>query len=356
MARRPGRRPPERMGPLVTRYRARRGLTQRELAVAAGVGLGTVRDLEQGRTRWPRWGTLESVAAALDVGQRERTELLRAWHAESDPAVGLARGCATFGPVRIDILGPLSAVADGTSVNLGPARQRALLGLLALSCGTCVHRDAIIDVLWRPSQPPPSALAQLQGYVWRLRTLLGSGQGGDREQLIATVGAGYALRADAGQLDVAAFRHLADAAEAAGRRSDEAFRLYEQALDIWRGEVLADIEQLRDHPAAIELAHRHAQVVMSHAEAAIRAAVPHRALRRLRDLCARDPFHEAAHAQLMIALAATGQQAAALEAFGRLRYRLRTELGISPGPGLSEAHAQILRQELRGGQRMSLSS
>jgi DNA-binding SARP family transcriptional activator len=110
--------------------------------------------------------------------------------------------------------------------------------------------------------------------------------------------------------------------------------------------VLADVELLRDHSAITELTHQHSDAVMGCAAAAIRAGSPDRALPRLRELCERDPFHEAAHAQLMIALAATGQQAAALGAFGILRRRLRDELGIYPGPEVAHVHTQILRQQL----------
>jgi DNA-binding XRE family transcriptional regulator len=58
------------IGPLIRRYRAARGLTQRELARAAGVSIGALRDVEQGRTRWPRWPAFESMAAALGLDQR----------------------------------------------------------------------------------------------------------------------------------------------------------------------------------------------------------------------------------------------------------------------------------------------
>jgi DNA-binding SARP family transcriptional activator/transcriptional regulator with XRE-family HTH domain len=356
MAKAPGWSPPNRMGMLITRYRAGRGLTQRQLAVAAGVSLGAVRDLEQGRTACPRWGTVESVAAALQVGQRERAELLHAWRSDSRIAVGAAAGepdktGAIVDRVHIEVLGPVSARVNGSVVALGSPRQRALLGLLAVNHGISVHRDVIAEALWRSAGPPSSALAQLQGYVWRLRKLLGSGQG-DAAQLITTVGAGYQLRADGDQLDAVAFRQLAAAASlaAARRRSPEACQLYEQALDLWRGEVLADVELLRDHPAVAELAHRHSDAVLGYAETAIRAGLPHRALPRLRALCGRDPFHEAAHARLMIALAVTGQQAAALDAFSKLRHRLRDELGIGPGPELVRVHVQILRQQFRSGQ------
>jgi transcriptional regulator with XRE-family HTH domain len=56
------------MGSLLKRYRQARGVTQRELAAAAGLSIGTLRDLEQGRTRFPRWGMVEGLAAVLGLG------------------------------------------------------------------------------------------------------------------------------------------------------------------------------------------------------------------------------------------------------------------------------------------------
>jgi DNA-binding SARP family transcriptional activator len=46
----------------------------------------------------------------------------------------------------------------------------------------------------------------------------------------------------------------------------------------------------------------------------------------------------------MTALAATGQQAAAVQVFWQLRCRLDSELGIRPGPQVAAVHVRILRQ------------
>jgi DNA-binding SARP family transcriptional activator/DNA-binding XRE family transcriptional regulator len=338
------------MGLLIKRYRNARQFTQRELAEAARVSIGTLRDLEQGRSFRPRWATVESVATALEFDYRQHAELARAWQADARfPAAGADDGWDATGfavaRVRIDVLGPIAAWSDGAALPLGSLRRRAVLGLLALNYGVCVHRDAIVDVIWG-AKPPPSAVAQVYGYVWRLRKLVGPGRDGGRGRLITTVGASYQLEADVVELDAATFQHLADHADrvAAQDRLTKAIDLYEQALKLWRGDVLTGIDLLRAHPAATELAQRRSDAVMRFADVAVRVGVPHRALAQLRELCARDCFNEAAHAHLMTALAAVGQQAAALETFARLRRRLDSELGIRPGRQLVETHAQVLRQ------------
>src|SRR5581483_3866075 len=242
----------------------------------------------------------------------------------------------------IGILGPLTARRSAAPLALGSARQRAVLGLLALHAGTVAHRETIIDTLWG-ERPPPSALAEVQSYVSRLRRILGDGSA----DLITTEGGScYRLNAGPRQLDVVRFGELTDRArEAVKSEPAKACDGYEQALRLWRGGVLADIDLLRGHPAAVEMTRRRSDAVLGYADAAGRAGDHARAMSYVRELCAADPLNEHAHARLMIAVAATGQQAAALEIFVRLRRRLDEELGISPSPPLTEAHAQVLRQQ-----------
>src|SRR5262245_16550219 len=48
----------------------------------------------------------------------------------------------------------------------------------------------------------------------------------------------------------------------------------------------------------------------------------------------------------MIALAGTGQQAAAIHVYQDLRLRLDHELGVYPGKALVEAHLRVLHQDI----------
>lgn len=72
------------IGSLIKRYRTEHQITQRELAAAAGLSVGTLRDLEQERTRFPRWGTIEELTAVLGLSQAERAELARARQVRAD--------------------------------------------------------------------------------------------------------------------------------------------------------------------------------------------------------------------------------------------------------------------------------
>jgi DNA-binding SARP family transcriptional activator/DNA-binding XRE family transcriptional regulator len=342
-----GEKPWTGMGALIKLYREERRVTQRELAAAAGMSVGALRDLEQGRTRSPRWGAMEGLAAVLGLGQAQRAELARCW--QPGAATPRERPAPRWPGIRINVLGPLAAWRDGQRLGLGSARQRAVLGLLAVHSEAGVHRDAIIDLLW-DERPPASAVAKVQSYLSRLRKMLGDGaaRAGSAELVTSAGGRCYRLNAGADHLDLAAFSELTrQAREAAGRLDRRrACDRYEHALGLWRGDILVDVDLLRGHPAVIEVTRQRAEAVLGYAEAATGGEVRTRALPHLRELCTREPLNEHAHARLMIALAVTGEQAAALEVFTDLRLRLDTELGVSPSPVLAQAQAQILRRHL----------
>jgi DNA-binding SARP family transcriptional activator len=237
---------------------------------------------------------------------------------------------------------------DGARADLGAERQRAVLALLALSAGRPVHRTAIIDAIWGEA-PAPSAISMIQSYVSRLRDALGTEarEPGRRDGLLTSVGESYLLQLRAEQLDALEFAGLATRARQKSAAGDAAgaCELYARALGLWRGEVAADVGLLRGHPAAAALARQRTAVVLEYAEAAGGAGWHGRVLEQLRALAEREPLDERAAAWLMIALGATGQQAAALRVFEEARARLDQELGVTPGPELARAHLQILRGE-----------
>ncbi|MFE0524954.1 helix-turn-helix domain-containing protein [Streptomyces sp. NPDC058954] len=66
------------LGLLLRNHRRRAGLTQRHLADLATVSVRAIRNLEQGKVRWPRLHTVRLLADALRLGAREREALLDA--------------------------------------------------------------------------------------------------------------------------------------------------------------------------------------------------------------------------------------------------------------------------------------
>jgi DNA-binding SARP family transcriptional activator len=251
--------------------------------------------------------------------------------------------------LRISVLGPMLIAQAGTEIRALAAGQRTVLGLLALSHGWPVRRESIIDALWG-DKPPARAAGIVQTYVSRLRSVLDPVRAGSRVHLPASDGAGYRLLATADELDLLEFRCLVERARqarAAGE-ADQACRAYERALELWRGDPLADIAALRGHPAVVALADELAAAVLEYADFAV--LVTHgrhdQVLPHLRALAVRDPLHEASHARLMTALASAGRQAEALREYHELRRRLEEQMGVRPGPAVREAYAKILRQEV----------
>jgi DNA-binding SARP family transcriptional activator/DNA-binding XRE family transcriptional regulator len=340
-----------RLGGLIREFRLAAGLTQQELAERSGLSLAAVRDLEQGRVHRPRPGSLAALAAALGLNARQADTL-------ADSAGELAPGLAPAhaggaeagahgGGLWLAALGPLVAWRDGISVELPPGR-RTVLGLLALQPGELVRRETVIDVLWG-EQKPGTATQLAQAHVSRLRQALDA-EGRDR--LIEQGEAGYRLCAGPGVLDVLAFTELAGQARAAAAAGQwpAACRSYEQALRLWRGEPVADVEALRTHPAVESavagLVRRRAQAVTGYAEVASELGLHEQVIPLLEPLARADPLDERVHARLMVALAGIGQQASAVQMYEDLRRRLADELGVYPGEELAAAYQRILRQDI----------
>lgn len=329
-------------GALLRGYRRRVGLSQRELAERAGLSVAAVRDLEQGRTRQPQPASVRALATALGVDEDEAVVLLGAAVVED---VARVRSAAEEpGLLRVDVLGPLTLRRGSVEVALGRGGRRVVLARLALNANAPVSVHELVDLLWG-DRPPPHPHHLLQSHVSRLRLALGpatSDQPTDNALSLGT--GGYRLVLAEQQLDVAEFRGLVGAAERVDMQ--DAMDLLENALRLWRGAPLADIFEMRDHPLVTALVQEYVTVALRYADLASQLGAHGRPLPRLRELAAAYPLHEPLHARLVTALAGAGLQADALAAYDTIRQRLADDLGIDPGPELTEAHRRLLRQEV----------
>ena len=216
------------------------------------------------------------------------------------------------------LLGEVAAERDGEQVTLPPSAGR-LLALFALRPGPH-DREAAAALLW-PGSARPAARANLRTAVWALRKAVGD------DPLIASRTA-VGLRPDAVTVDLADCRGRAAAGDVAA------------AAALCRGELLPGFAEDWAEAARRQQRAELAEALASRSAAAERDGHPAAAARWSRLRCELDPLDEAAHANLVRQLAAAGDRAGALIAGREASDRLRSELGVRPGPALRAALAE----------------
>ena len=243
--------------------------------------------------------------------------------------------------IEYRILGPLEVRAHGRAIELGGARPRAVLAVLALHANRLVSAERVAVALWG-EEVPPSAVKTVQVYVARLRKALG-----DPDALVTTPG-GYCLRVEPGALDAERFeRQVADGRDAlAAGRPEEAVAELRAALQLWRGPPMAGLASMPFAPEAVaRLEEQQLAAVELRVDAELATGRHAELVAELQQLTGAHPWRERLHAQLMLALYRGGRQAEALEAYRRAREVLVEQLGIEPGRELSDVHQAILGQD-----------
>jgi DNA-binding SARP family transcriptional activator/tetratricopeptide (TPR) repeat protein len=239
--------------------------------------------------------------------------------------------------VRFRLLGVVEAHAGGIAVDLGHPKQRAVLGVLLLEANRLVSTHQLLDRVWGECSPRRGR-ETVYNYVSRLRTAL---RAVDDEVRLERRSGGYLLAVDKQAVDVHRFRCLITRA----RTADEdrpALELFEQALQLWRGEPLTGVDTPWADGLRLTLADERLAVELDHADTALRCGRHTVLLPSLSSRAARRPFDERVAGQLMLALYRNGRQADALEHYQGLRRRLADELGTDPGPGVRHLHHRIL--------------
>ena len=322
-------------GELLRAHRGRTGMTQRELADAAGMSTGAIRDLEQGRTRSPKRRSVQAVVTALGLSQHDAERL----HAAATAAAAPVVEPADSGPLRIRVLGPVDVWHGDVQGALGSGLQKTLLARLALDAGNVVGRDELIELLWRHGQPRNAG--QLHTQITRLRRLLDTGPA--PAGVLVGGPSGYRLAVGADNLDLLAFRDLV--ARASRAAPEDAFTRLTDAIALWRGDI--DAPRVASTPPYIAVRAEYATAVQTYAALARGLGRPERALPPLRDLARRRELDEPLHAELVLTLAANHRQAEALAAYDRIRSALADQLGVGPGEQLRSAHLAVVRQRER---------
>lgn len=253
--------------------------------------------------------------------------------------------------MELAVLGPLTATVGGVSFVPSAAKSRKVLALLMLNANRFVSIGAFQRELWG-EQPPRSALTTLQTYILQLRKRLAEALppgAGSAKDVLVTQPMGYMLRATPGSLDAALFDELTGQAQQARAAGDmpATARLLNQALALWRGVALADVEagpvldgqlmRLRESRMAALEQRIEADIVLGN----------HRqTLSELTAMTVEHPHNENVHALLMDALYRSGRRAQALQVYQDLRRSLVDGLGLEPSRRLRELHQGILSGRL----------
>jgi predicted ATPase/class 3 adenylate cyclase/DNA-binding SARP family transcriptional activator len=239
---------------------------------------------------------------------------------------------------RVCLLGPVEVRSGQEAVPLG-RRERAVVALLALHAGSVVSVSRIVDELW-PEGTPKTASNIVQGVVSRLRRSLGP-------DAVTTTGSGYVLSRTCADTDLDEFEGLAAAGRSAlPDRPNEAARQLRQALTLWYGEPLSDLQELRfAQLEAVRLQERRMLIVEERVAADVASGAGPTILDELADLEGRYPFREGLVATRMRALTQGGRRVEALDAYAAFRRRLVDETGLEPTAALRGLHQSLLDDE-----------
>jgi DNA-binding SARP family transcriptional activator len=242
--------------------------------------------------------------------------------------------------VRFKILGSLTVEGDAGPILVSGSRRRALLLRLLVPPNHPVSDGRLTEDLW-DGEPPAGAVSTLASHVSLLRQVIG------RDRIARRAG-GYVLVVGPEEVDALCFEEEAKAGDAAfGEGKVElARRLFETALERWRGPALMDVHDMSwagGETARLEELRRTSQESLM--DACLALGEHHQLVAALESAVAEDPLRERRWRQLMIALYRSGRQADALHAYQRLRSFLGDQLGIEPSAELTLLEQSIILQK-----------
>ncbi|MFG2502683.1 BTAD domain-containing putative transcriptional regulator [Streptomyces sp. NPDC048441] len=247
--------------------------------------------------------------------------------------------------MRFGILGSLDVRSpDGSPLDPGGPRPRALLTLLLMDVGRTVPVERLIDGLYG-EEPPAGAANALQSQVSRLRKRLDL----NIEAVASPIG--YRLAASPEDVDLRRFERLAREGSQALASGDHprAAILLREALSLWRGPALGDLPAA--HHLATRLEELRIAAVQDRVDADLALGGGPELVPELRELIAGHPLSERLYGQLMRALHAGGRPAEALTVYEDARRTLADELGADPSAGLSALHLELLQGQEPARQR-----
>lgn len=230
--------------------------------------------------------------------------------------------------VALLVLGPIEVRRGTDTISVGGLGARVLCGLL-MGVNHAVSIDQLAWAVWG-DDPPPSAEASIQTYVYRLRSLLGS-------NAIVNIDHAYRLEAQCHQIDSCRFERLvAEAESALPSDAARARELAREALGLWRGSPYGDLgaEEFAQLET-IRLLELRLDAVELEVDAELRTGHAREAVARLQALAREHPTRERFWHLLIRGLASIDRRPEAVEAFRSYAASLE-ESGLAPYITLEE--------------------
>ncbi len=247
--------------------------------------------------------------------------------------------------VRWGVLGPVEASRDGHPVTLGGRRPRTLVAMLVLHANRTVSTDRLVEGVWGPDAPG-NPVVSLRSYVSHLRDALGQSADPSLGPLVTRPG-GYELIVEPGMLDADQFREFADTGrqQLEAGRAVTALQTFDEALSLWRGEPLGDVDCAALVGEVERLLEARVAVEEDRVEALLTTGATAAAVAEAARLVALHPLRERLRRLLMLAYYRSGRQADALAVYSAYRSLVREELGLDPGRELRRLEEAILQHE-----------
>ncbi len=276
---------------------------------------------ETGETGSPLRGASHKAALPRDAATIGLPDVLRNHHRRADAGRPPAW--------QIVMLGSFSLRYRGIEVTLPPSLPAQAIKVIAIRQRLLV--DELVEILW-PDAGPGVGTRRLRNVLFRVRAACGD--------LLARDGAFIRISPEA-EVDITAFRSLADRALSRQASPADAVTLAAEALSWYGGELLPG-DRYADWAAAAResLAQLHLHLMDLLVNDAIQQGRTAEALGMLEHLIDIDPYEE--HHYLLAARlhADNGNRRRAMSALARAE-RAMLELGVPPSGALNEYRSKI---------------
>jgi len=299
-----------------------------------------------------------AVNPLAQIAGQEALEAIEKLGKDSDPGISaLARGlrqtsgscltggagtiAAETGRIRLELMGPVRMFcgdAEITHINWVRNKSRDLLIYLA-HLGNPADKDRIIEAFW-PDIPAQQANTLFHAVMHNLRHILEEQTG--CKDLIPYRGGRYSLPPGAVTIDKQDFQELLSAAGSSRDLSEPSVSLLEQAVALYRGEYLEELDYtwlIPEQEYLKQLYNRARDRLSAHYlenKDYLQARI------HLEHLVRENPLTEEYCRRLLCACAAMGDLRSISLQYHRLRSCLKEELGVAPSKELQELYSRLI--------------